>query len=177
MNMPNPESNEMIAIDESALVSDHAVLIGSITVDENCSIWPFACLRGDPEPVDGQEEHQSVRIGSGTNVQEFAMIHGSSLGDNITVGHTAVVDHASVHNDVLIGISSVILAGATIESNCIVAANTVVKHGQTIPSGHLAYGTPAEIRPLTDEQLDHIHWLRDMYVERAQQYKESQLSI
>ncbi|MGM0605052.1 MAG: gamma carbonic anhydrase family protein [Halobacteriota archaeon] len=146
---------------ESAFVADLTFLTGDVTIGERASIWPFVCLRGDGGPV---------AVGNDTNVQEFTTLHGAQLGGEVTVGHGAVVDYATVADHSLVGMQSSILRGATIESNCIVAANAVVRHGQTIPEGHLAYGTPAETRPLTDEQIDEIDRLHREYVELSRRH-------
>ena len=150
------------AVADSAFVSNQSYLVGDVTVAERASVWPFVCARGDTDPVE---------IGAETNVQEFSMIHASRLGDRVTVGHNAVVDDATIESDVLVGMQSAVLRGATVESNSIVAAGAVVLQGQTVPGGHLAYGTPAETRPLEDDQVAQIeqHWRH--YVERVGQYK------
>ncbi len=150
---------------DSAFVSEMAYLIGDVAVDERASIWPFVCCRADGAPVD---------IGQETNVQEFTMLHGATLGDEVTVGHNAVVDFATVEDHSLVGMHSAVLRGATVESNCIVAANTVVLQDQTIPEGHLAYGTPAETKPLSDAQLDEISRTHEHYVELGQEYGEAE---
>lgn len=144
-----------------AYVAEMTYLVGDVTVANKASVWPFVCLRGD---------RGSVSIGAETNVQEFSMIHGATLGDRVSVGHNAVVDYATVEDDVLIGMQSTVLQGATVESNCIVAANAVVLGDQTIPEGHLAYGTPASTRPLTDEQLDEIQRTQDHYVDLSAEF-------
>lgn len=146
---------------DSAFVSDSAYLAGDVTVAERASVWPFVCLRGD---------HGAVRVGSETNVQEFATVHGATLGDRVTVGHGAVVDFATVADDALIGMQSSVMRGATVESNCVVAANAVVLQDQTIPAGHMAYGTPAETKPLTDDQREEIRRVHDHYVELAAEF-------
>lgn len=149
---------------ENAFVSEMAYLIGDVVVDEQSSVWPFVCLRGHGTPVD---------IGERTNVQEFTMLHGADLGDEVTVGHGAVVDYAEVQDHSLVGMQSAVLRGATVESDCIVAANAVVTHGQTIPEGHMAYGTPAETRPLTDDQLAEIDRIHETYVDLGDRFADS----
>lgn len=99
------------------------------------------------------------------------MLHGAELGDRVTVGHGAVVDFARVEDDALIGMNSAVMGGATVESNCVVAANAVVLQDQTVPEGHMAYGTPAETRPLTDEQLAQISATRDHYVDLGRRFR------
>jgi len=150
------------AVAEDAFVSEMAYLVGDVDVGARSSVWPFACLRG---------HGTGVTVGRETNVQEFAMLHGATLGDAVTVGHGAVVDYADVGDHALVGIQSAVLGGATVEDHCIVAANAVVRKDQTVPSGHLAYGTPAETRPLTDEQLAQIDRIHETYVELAARFR------
>lgn len=147
---------------DSALVSARAYLVGSVTVGDRASVWPFACARGDGAPV---------RIGAESNVQEFTMLHGATLGDRVAVGHGAVVDHATVEGDALVGIRSTVLQDATVEAGCLVAAGAVVRAGQTVPSGHMAFGVPAETRPLTDGQRSAIEGAVDHYLELADEYQ------
>ena len=149
-------------IADDAFVSEMAYAIGDVEVGPRASIWPFVCLRGDGG---------TVSIGAETNVQEFTMVHGASIGDEVTVGHGAVVDYATVHDHSLIGMGSAVMGGATVESNCIVAANAVVRQGQRVPEGHMAYGIPAETRPLDDEQLTQIGATHENYVELAARYR------
>ena len=147
---------------DSAFVSERSYLIGDVTVGERASVWPFACARADSNPV---------RIGAASNLQEFAMLHGSSLGGRVTVGHGAVVDNATVGDDVLVGMQSAVMGGATVESGALVAAGAVVLTGQTVPSGHVAYGTPAETQPLGEGQREEIEKSAAHYVDFAARYK------
>jgi carbonic anhydrase/acetyltransferase-like protein (isoleucine patch superfamily) len=151
-------------IADEAFVSEMAYVIGDVAVGPRASLWPFVCLRGD---------HGAVTVGSETNVQEFAMLHGATLGDEVTVGHGAVVDYAEVHDHSLVGMGSAVMGDATVESNCIVAANAVVRQGQRVPEGHMAYGVPAETRPLSDEQVDQIGATHENYVELAATYRDT----
>lgn len=149
---------------ESAFVSEMAYLVGDVSIKADASVWPFVCLRGDGG---------SVTVGERTNVQEFSMIHGATLGDRVTVGHNVVVDYAEIGHDSLVGIHSAVLEGATVESNCLVASGCLVNHDQTIPEGHLAYGVPAETRPLTDEQRGEIDRIQEHYVELGADYRSA----
>ena len=157
-------------VPESAFVSEQAYIVGDVALGDRASVWPFVCLRGDG---DGG----SVSVGERTNVQEFSTIHGATLGDGVTVGHGVTIDYATVAEDSLVGINSVVLQGATVESNCLVAAGSVVSPDQTIPAGHLAYGAPAETRPLTDEQHAEIERVRDHYVELGRTYDAAGLGV
>lgn len=151
---------------DSAFVSKMAYLVGDVTVGERASLWPFVCLRGD-------ESDSPVTVGDECNVQEFTMLHGATLEDRVSVGHSAVVDYATVEEHSLIGMNSAVLRGATVGPNSLVAAGTLVRQGQTIPPGHLAYGVPAETRPLSDDQRDEISMVHDHYVQLGREYKET----
>lgn len=146
---------------DNAYVAEPTVLVGDVTVGEETSLWPFVCLRGDRGPV---------KVGARTNVQEFSMLHGATLGSDVTVGHGAVVDFATVESHSLIGMGSAVMSGATVESDSIVAANAVVLQGQTVPEGHMAYGIPAEVEPLSEAQRDQISSTRDHYVELGRRF-------
>lgn len=150
------------AVEDGAFVSEMAYLVGDVAVEAEASVWPFVCMRGDEGPVD---------VGRETNVQEFTMLHGATLGEEVTVGHGAVVDFAEVADHSLVGMGSSVMGGAVVESNAIVAANAVVRQGQRIPEGHMAYGVPAETRPLTDEQIDQIGETHRHYVELGQRFR------
>ena len=151
-------------IAESAFVSEMSYLVGDVDVAAAASVWPFVCLRGDGG---------SVEVGEGTNVQEFSMIHGATLGERVTVGHNVVVDYAEIGHDSLVGIHSAVLEGATVEPNCLVASGCLVNHDQTIPEGHMAYGVHAETRPLTDAHREEIERIQQHYVELAEEYRRA----
>lgn len=153
-------------IAESAFVSELAYAVGDVTVGDRSSLWPFVCLRGDGG---------ATVIGSGTNVQEFSMVHGATIGNGVTIGHNVVVDYATVEDGSLVGMSSTIQRDAVVESNCLVAAGSLVTEGQTIPEGHLAYGVPAETRPIEDDHLAEIDRVQELYVEHAETYKDADL--
>lgn len=148
---------------DSAFISEQSYLIGDVTVGERASCWPFSCLRGDGGPV---------RVGNESNVQEFSVLHSATVGEGVTVAHNVTLDYATVEDDVVLGIGSVLLRGATVESESMVAAGALVGQDQTVPQGHLAYGVPAETRPLPDAQREQIDYLRDTYLSRVQRYKD-----
>jgi carbonic anhydrase/acetyltransferase-like protein (isoleucine patch superfamily) len=159
--MKKPFEGRAPEVAASAFVSEMSYLVGDVTVGERASLWPFTCLRGDGG---------ATVVGDETNVQEFTMLHGAALGDEVTVGHSVVVDYATVERHSLVGMQSAVLRGATVEPNCIVAAGSVVLQDQTVPEGHLAYGAPAETKPLTEDQRDEISRVHEHYVELGQRY-------
>ena len=160
--MERPFERATPDIAESAYVSEMAYLIGDVTIDEDASVWPFVCMRGDYGPI---------TVGEGTNVQDFTMLHEAEIGAGVTIGHNAVLDRTTVGNDVLVGISSTVLPDATIGNECIVAAGSLVREGQEVPDGHMAYGTPAQIQPLSEGHREEIRWYCREYVELANRYR------
>lgn len=149
-------------VTDSAFVSEISYLVGDVTVGEDASIWPFVCLRGDVGPT---------AVGQKSNIQEFTMLHDADVGESVTVGHNVVIDRASVDDLSLVGISSTLLPGSEIGSNCIIAAGTVVRENQTIPDEHIAYGVPADIEPLNEGQRERISKVFSEYVELKEQYR------
>lgn len=127
-------------IGKDTFIADNAALIGDVTVGDGCSIWYGAVLRGDVG---------AIRIGNGSNVQDGAVLHGTLgvsetvLGENVSVGHNAVVHGARVGNDVLIGMGAVVMDNAVIPDGTVIAAGAVVLSGSALEPGIYA-GVPAK---------------------------------
>lgn len=124
----------------NTFVADNAALIGDVTIGENCSIWYGAVLRGDVG---------AIRIGNGSNVQDGAVLHGTLgvsetvLGENVSVGHNAVVHGAKIGNDVLIGMGAVVMDNAVIPDGTVIAAGAVILANSVLEPGIYA-GVPAK---------------------------------
>lgn len=99
------------------------------------------------------------------------MLHGATVGDGVTVGHGAVVDMATVGDGALVGMSSSVLAGASVGSGAVVAAGAVVREGREVPDGHMAYGVPAETRPLPDGLRARAEATTEAYVDLSRQFR------
>ncbi|KZE91010.1 gamma carbonic anhydrase family protein [Microbacterium sp. TNHR37B] len=144
----------------SAFVASGARLIGAVTLHEESSVWYNAVLRGDSA---------SITVGAGSNLQDNVAVHvdaGSPviIGENVSVGHNAVVHGCSIGDGSLIGMGSVILSGARIGRGCLVAGGAVVLEGSEIPDGSLVAGVPAKVRrSLTDEERDALLRNADVY--------------
>jgi carbonic anhydrase/acetyltransferase-like protein (isoleucine patch superfamily) len=156
-------------IAENVFVAPSSWVIGNVSIEENCSIFFGAVLRGDILPIS---------IGKGTNIQEHSMIHtthGRSptfIGEQVTVGHRAIVHGASVGNRCLIGMGSIILDEASIGDESIVAAGTIVTEGKTFPPRSMIMGTPGKVvREITDEDLANILRGTNSYVKLAAKYR------
>ena len=139
-------------IHPSVFIASGARIIGDVEIEEESSIWFNVVIRGDVH---------SIRIGKRTNIQDLTMCHVTNrkfalnIGDDVTVGHSAVLHGATVHERILIGMGAIVLDDAVIESESIIAAGALVREGFRVPSGTLVAGVPARIiRELTDEERE-----------------------
>ena len=127
---------------EDAFIAPTAVLIGDVTIHAGASIWFGAVLRGD---------NSAIVIGAGSNVQDNCVIHCADdlptiVGENVTVGHMAMLEGCVIGDGSLIGMGAVVLQRATVGANALVAAGAVVGEGAQIPDGVLAAGVPAKVK-------------------------------
>jgi carbonic anhydrase/acetyltransferase-like protein (isoleucine patch superfamily) len=130
-------------IDPAAFIHPDAVIIGDVTVGPESTVWPGAVLRGD---------HGSIRVGSGTSVQDGAIVHCTSahdtiIGDRCTIGHRAHLEGCTVEDECLIGSGSVVLHRVVVRSGALVGAQALVTNDTEVPAGAMALGVPAKIRP------------------------------
>ena len=157
----------MKSIDKTVFIADGAKVIESVEMGEGCGVWFNAVIRGDSN---------EIKIGKGTNIQDNAVIHtsksfGVQIGDNVTIGHGAIVHGCTIGNNVMIGMGAIVLDGAIIEDNCIIGAGALVTQGKRIPSGSLAFGNPAKVvRQLSEDEIRSITENAESYVEKAKKY-------
>ena len=158
-------------IHPTAFVAPDAWITGDVHVGEHASILFGAALRGDI---------QGIRIGARTNLQEQVIVHTSHglpdavVGEDVTVGHRAIVHGATIQDRCIIGMGSVILDGATIGEDCIIGAQSLVSMHKKIPPRSLVLGVPGRvIRELTDEELQEIKRSAAHYIEVCQTYRET----
>ena len=159
----------MKSIDKSVFIADGAKVIGNVEIGKGSSVWFNAVIRADSD---------TVKIGESSNVQDNAVIHtsdgfGVQIGDNVTIGHGAIIHGCTVKNNVMIGMGAIVLNGAAIEENCIIGAGALVPQGKVIPAGSLAFGNPVKIvRQLTDDEIKSILDNAISYVNEANEYKQ-----
>jgi carbonic anhydrase/acetyltransferase-like protein (isoleucine patch superfamily) len=142
-------------IDSHAYVTQTAVILGDVVIGANTSIWHHVLIRGDVN---------TIRIGSGTNIQDGTVVHVSRtptgqtvIGNNITIGHQALIHACELQDDCFIGMKACVMDGAVVESNAMVAAGALVTPNKIIRSGELWMGSPARfVRHLTDADFDHM---------------------
>jgi len=156
-------------IHPSAWIVPGATVIGDVTLEEESSVWYGAVLRGDIN---------RIVVGPRSNIQDNAVVHldtnyPTTVGELVTIGHSAIVHACKIDNEVLIGMGAIVLDGVEIGARSIIGANALVTLGTKIPPGSLVLGSPAKIRrQLTlDEQNDIARWAWG-YVETAKRLRE-----
>jgi carbonic anhydrase/acetyltransferase-like protein (isoleucine patch superfamily) len=158
-----PQLGERVFIDPSAVV------LGDVTLGDDSSVWPQAVIRGDMH---------SIRIGARSSVQDACVLHithagpfnpeGFALliGDDVTIGHQALLHGCTVGNRVLIGMACIVMDGAVIEDEVVLGAGSLVPPGKRLLSGHLYIGRPAQcVRPLTEQEQAYFSYSAANYAQ------------
>lgn len=156
--------------DDSNFIAPSADLIGDVTLGQETSVWFNTTLRGDVNYIE---------IGSRSNIQDNTCVHVTTqtsptiIGDQVTIGHSAMIHGCRIRERVLVGIQAVILDDAVIEPDCMIAAGSLVPPGKTMPSGYLCMGSPAKpVRKLSDEEIQSIVSFSDHYVKYSRAYQQ-----
>jgi carbonic anhydrase/acetyltransferase-like protein (isoleucine patch superfamily) len=131
-------------------LAENATIVGDVTLGDECSIWFNAVVRGDVH---------YIKIGNRVNIQDGAVIHctykkhPTQIGDNVSIGHNALVHGCTVHNNVLIGMGSIVMDNCVVNSNSIVAAGAVLLENTVVESGSIYAGVPAKkVKEINEEQ-------------------------
>jgi len=148
-------------IAQDAYVAPGATVLGDVEVGPQSSIWPGAVLRGDIN---------YIRIGRATNIQDCAVVHLADdhptvLGDEVTVGHGAIVHACTLQDGVLVGMHATVMDGAVVGEGSVIGAHTLVKAGMEVPPGSLVLGAPGRVvRELVPEEIEANRTLAQKYV-------------
>jgi carbonic anhydrase/acetyltransferase-like protein (isoleucine patch superfamily) len=140
-------------VGERVFLAEGACLVGDVSIGDDSSVFYNAVLRGDLA---------EIKIGKRTNIQDNVCIHvstgvGVSIGDEVTVGHGAVLHGCTIEDNVLVGMGAIIMDGALVMKNCIIGAGALVTAGKNFPEGSLVMGSPAQIiRPLTTDEIKKV---------------------
>lgn len=159
-------------IGNDTFLAETATIIGDVTMGKECSIWYNAVIRGDVN---------YIKMGDKVNVQDNAMLHCTYekfplvIGNNVSIGHNAIVHGCTIHDNVLIGMGAIVMDDCLVESNSIVGAGSVVTQGTHIKSGEVWAGTPArKIKDTSTELLEgEVNRIANNYVKYSGWYKES----
>jgi carbonic anhydrase/acetyltransferase-like protein (isoleucine patch superfamily) len=148
-------------------IAPNAVVVGDVTLKPGASVWFGAVVRGDNDPV---------VIGANTNIQDGSVLHSDPgepliIGDNVTVGHMAMLHSCTIGDNTLIGIGAVVLGRAVIGRNCLIGANALITEGKVIPDGSLVMGQPGKVvRTLEAGQIAALEASAQHYVQNWKRY-------
>lgn len=164
----HPKLGNRVFVDPTALV------VGDVEIGHDSSVWPMATIRGDVH---------SIKIGDRTSVQDGCVLHVTHagpydpeghdlvIGDDVTVGHKAMIHGCIIENQCLIGMGSVVMDNAIIRSNVVLGANSLVPPGRELEGGFLWVGSPArKIRPLNQDEINFFKYSADNYVKLKDRY-------
>jgi len=151
-------------------IAPDAIVIGSVIMGPNASVW-FGCIvRGD---------NDTITIGENSQLQDGCVLHADpgfpiTIGRNASIGHMAMLHGCTIGDGSLIGIKSVILNGAKIGRNCLIGANSLIAENKVIPDGSLVIGSPGKVvRQLSGAEIREINSASDHYVQKYRRYRES----
>ena len=167
--MIRPHRGVFPRVHSTAYIDESAHVIGDVEIGEDTSVWMCAVVRGDVH---------WIKIGRRTSIQDGTIVHvmtgthPTTIGDNVTIGHAAVVHGCTIENLCLIGMGAILLNGAHIGTGSIVAAGSLVVEEMKVPPRSLVMGSPAKVRrELTDAEVADIQLYADRYVAYRLDYK------
>lgn len=148
---------------DNCYLAENATIVGDVIMGDDCSVWFQAVIRGDVH---------HIRMGNKVNVQDGAVIHctyrkaPTNIGNNVSIGHRAIVHGCTLHDNVLVGMGAIVMDHAVVEENVLIAAGAVVLENSRLESGHIYAGVPAKkIKALSQETFaDTIERIANNYV-------------
>src|SRR5215467_7173824 len=160
--MIRPHRGRLPRVPSSVFIDDSAQVIGDVEIGDESSVWMCVVVRGDVN---------WIRIGKRSNVQDGTVVHvmtkthPTAIGDNVTIGHGAIVHGCTIEDQCLIGMGAILLNGASVGSGSIVAAGTLLTEGMKVPPRSLVIGSPGKVkRTLSDAEVLDIQAYADRYV-------------
>ena len=153
-------------------LAPNATVVGDVVMGDECSVWFNAVVRGDVN---------YIRMGNRVNVQDNVVIHctyersATEIGNNVSIGHSAIVHGCTIHDNVLIGMGAIIMDRCVVHSNAIVAAGAVVLEGTNIEAGSIYAGVPAKkVKDISPEKITgEINRIAGNYVKYASWFKKN----
>jgi carbonic anhydrase/acetyltransferase-like protein (isoleucine patch superfamily) len=155
-----------------SFIHSTAVVLGRVTLGNHVSVWPTAVIRGDTD---------TITIGDESNVQDGCVIHAdpgipTTIGKRVTIGHRAIVHGSTVEDEVLVGMGAILLNGCRVGSGSIIGAGAVCKEGMVIPPNSLVLGVPGKVvRETTDEERERIRASAASYVANAERHRSGEI--
>jgi carbonic anhydrase/acetyltransferase-like protein (isoleucine patch superfamily) len=159
----------------SVFIDPSALVLGDVEIGEQSSVWPMTVIRGDMH---------RIRIGARTSIQDGSVLHIThagpfnpngfplTIGDDVTVGHKALLHGCTIGNRVLIGMGAIVMDGAVIEDEVIIAAGSIVSPGKTLESGYVYRGSPAkQARPISEKERSFFTYSAKNYADLSQKHK------
>ncbi len=170
MTLIKPVHNIHPSFGNNCFIAENATIVGQVVMGDDCSVWFNAVVRGDVN---------TIKIGNKVNIQDGAVIHctykkcGTTIGNNVSIGHNAIVHGCTLHDNVLIGMGAIVMDNAVVESNCIIGAGAVIPENTIVESGSIYAGVPAKkIKSISEEQFrTMIERIADNYIMYASWFK------
>lgn len=158
-------------IPDDCYIAENATIVGDVVMGSECSVWFNAVIRGDVH---------FIKIGNKVNIQDGAVIHATyqksptTIGDNVSIGHNAIVHGCTIHDNVLVGMGSIIMDDCVVESNSIIAAGAVVTKNTRVEAGSIYAGVPAKkVKDVSEELISgEIDRIANNYVKYSSWFKE-----
>jgi carbonic anhydrase/acetyltransferase-like protein (isoleucine patch superfamily) len=171
MKIIKPVKGKHPKISEDCYIAENATIVGEVSIGTQCSVWFNAVIRGDVH---------YIKIGNKVNIQDGAVIHATykksptTIGNNVSIGHNAIVHGCTIHDNVLIGMGSIVMDDCLIESNSIIAAGAIVTKNTRVESGSIYAGVPAKkIKNISQEMISgEIDRIANSYVNYSSWFKE-----
>ncbi len=165
-----PVNNVSPKFGENCFIAPNATVVGQVITGNDCSIWFNAVIRGDVN---------TISIGNKVNIQDGAVIHctfskhATIIGNNVSIGHNAIVHGCTVHDNVLIGMGSIVMDGCIVNSNTIIAAGSVVLENTIVETGSIYAGVPAKkVKDISQEMINgEIDRIANNYLMYSSWYK------
>ncbi|ULC59385.1 gamma carbonic anhydrase family protein [Flaviramulus sp. BrNp1-15] len=171
MPIIKPVNGKSPEIPDDCYIAENATIVGDVVMGNQCSVWFNAVIRGDVH---------YIKMGDKVNVQDGAVIHATylksptNIGNNVSIGHNAIVHGCTIHDNVLVGMGSIIMDDCVVESNSIIAAGAVVTKNTRVESGSIYAGVPAKkVKDISEELISgEIDRIANNYIKYSSWFKE-----
>lgn len=170
MSIIKPVNGKHPEIADDCFIAENATIVGEVKIGKQCSVWFNAVIRGDVH---------FIKIGDKVNIQDGAIIHATyqkspaTIGNNVSIGHNAIVHGCTIKDNVLIGMGSIVMDDCVVESNSIIAAGAVVTKNTHVESGSIYAGIPAKkVKDISQELISgEINRIANNYIEYSSWFK------